>query len=162
MSKWLRREAALASKVYQEIIAEAIADLGNFGFFHKDDILEAADYTTVGDTIRWDYVAEEIKARLHTELVPLGSSFFTRHRHDEEVLNPGKFIAGGHGKKTAGYAAVIPENDHLVIHRVHQRAAQIEGSAEALIKNVNVIDEQRKKSGLTPITRPVIKKLAQS
>ena len=41
---------------------------------------------------------------------------------------PERFVASGHGKKTAGYATVIPQNDHLVLVVARRKDAQAKGS----------------------------------
>ena len=149
MSRFLRREKAYGSPIYQAILEEAGRRLEHVGCFEKWDIIEKLNFDAIEDAIRWDYIREFLQERTGCELVPLSASFFKRHKFQEEIANPGKFIAVGHGQKTAGYATVSARNDHLVIERVKERKAMRNGVAQKFQDYINAVARKRTELGLT-------------
>lgn len=118
MMKYLRFEKAMQSKVYRELVDEAMMILSDFGVFAKQDVINRAGYDAIADDIRWDYVRRIIEDSHDTELIPLAPRYFKRHKHDEEVRFTELYVAKGNGKKTVGYATACEENGHFVIHRI--------------------------------------------
>jgi len=143
MSKWLRREQAKACPFHKAILEESAARLAHAGDFKKDEVLKALNFMTIQDAIRWDYIREFLEEAQKCELVPVSLAYFKRHKREEEFLNPERFIAIGHGKKTQGYAAVIPENDHLVVRRIKYRKMMVNGTAEAFKRYVETTERVR-------------------
>lgn len=129
MSKWLRKDKARENPHYQAILEKASADLEESGFFHKDEVLGALGYEPFASDMRWDYIRVFLEEEQGCELMPLAESFFKAQRKAGglDQLKPERYLASGHGKKTAGYAAVTEENDFLVIKRVAQRKAMANG-----------------------------------
>jgi len=144
MSVWLRREKALECPIHAAVREEASKRLENMGVFNKDEVLDALRFSAVRDAIRWDYIREFIQEDQGCELVPLSSAYFTRHTYKEEQVNPEKFLAQGHGKKTSGYAAVTLKNDHLVIARIKYREKTKNGVDMAFKNFVQEIQQQRR------------------
>lgn len=151
MSKFLRREAAVKCKIHQEVKKAAIEKLGLHGVFEKDEVLDELQYKAVTDAIRWDYIREFIQEEQGCELVPLASTYFKRHSRAQEIANPSRFIAGGHGKKTAGYAAVEPQNDHLVVAKLKIKHAISKGVSIACESFTETIERKRSISNLPPV-----------
>jgi hypothetical protein len=140
---YLRRMAALRCPIHQAIKDEASRRLAHSGVYSKEEVLEALSFEAIGDAIRWDYVREFIQEDQGCELMPLAQSYFTRHPKAEEHVNPAKFLAQGHGKKTAGYAAVTGANDHLVVARISFRRAQKNGVQTAFDAYVKAVETRR-------------------
>jgi hypothetical protein len=127
MASWYRFETAAANRVYIDIADDAAERLHRVGYFAKAEVLKATGYGIFEDDLRWDYVRRMIEEKYKTELVPLCAAFFKRESKD---IVPGKLIAGGHGKRTAGYAITSQKNEHLVLARLNRRRAQADGNAE--------------------------------
>jgi len=97
--------------------------------------LPITDHRVFEDAIKWEFVRDFLKEATGAELVPICGAFFTRKRTSEAVHNtPEKFIAQGHGKKTAGYASVNYANGDLTIRRISQRAAQAKGHVQSVVR----------------------------
>lgn len=151
MSKFLRREAAIKCPIHRYVKKAAYKKLQLHGVFEKDEILEELDFKAVSDSIRWDYIREFIQEEYECELVPLASTYFKRHSRAQEIANPSRFIAGGHGKKTAGYAAVEPQNDHLVVAKLKIKHAISQGVSSACRTFTDKIETKRAISNLPPV-----------
>jgi hypothetical protein len=140
MSKFLRRNIALQSKIYQELQAEARNQLSLHGCFAKADVIKACGFEAVEDSIRWDYIREFLEHDEGCELVPVVSLYFmspkTKERRENPIeLKPEKYLAQGWGKKTAGFVSVkSDENAQLVVVRLLQRAASAEGAKKKVQK----------------------------
>jgi len=137
MSKWLRLESARNNKVYIEIVTEALIRLTERGSFSKDGVLEATGYDVIGD-IRWDYVVRIIEEDHDTKLMAMAESYFKRHATDSEITSPEKYIAHGHGKRTAGYAIIRRENGHLVTHVLKIKEDRAIGCVKAANRTLEV------------------------
>jgi hypothetical protein len=139
-NKYLRREVARGCPVHKIVMEEAGRELEQHGFFSKEDVLDSCRMSAMAESIRWDYVKEFLQEDNLTELIPLASSFFKRHSTKSVEVRPEKFLAMGHGKKTAGYACVRAQaNEPLVICRLEQRRSLSNGVGKAfalLVENV--------------------------
>ena len=151
MSKFLRREAAVKCKIHTDVKEAAVQKLRLHGVFEKEEILDELRYKAVTDAIRWDYIREFIQEEQGCELVPLASTYFKRHSRAQEIANPSRFIAGGHGKKTAGYAAVEPQNAHLVVAKLKIKHAISQGVSSACRTFTDKIETKRAISNLPPV-----------
>ena len=131
MIKFLRREKARGCPVHQVVLETAGAMLELHGVFSKEDVLEDTKMTAMGDAIRWDYVIEWLREEQGVELVPVREAFFKRHSRERLERMPEKFLAAGHGVRTAGWASVSHgPNAPLVVKRVEQRKAMANGTGE--------------------------------
>ena len=135
---YLRYEKAKQNKHYALLVEKAIIRLADYGNFSKAEVLEDCDFDLFDEnTFRWDYVKraiEEQDAERDTELIPLALSFFKRRPSDptiEPMSLAKKWIAHGHGKKTAGYCNVSEENGDLVIEQLIIKT----GRANGMIKS---------------------------
>ena len=79
--------------------------------------------------------------------MPLASVYFKRHKKTDEHVNPARYLAQGHGKKTAGFAAVVPEFDHLVVRRIEYRKRMANGVGEAFSNFLSAVQSRRSLAG---------------
>ena len=118
MAKYLRYSAALASKVYLEIVMQAELRLADHGTFSKHEVVKDSGFEPFESEIRWDYVRRMIEEKHDTELIPLAPSYYRRHSKQEELEFTEKFVAKGNGRHTVGYCVASERNGHFVIHRL--------------------------------------------
>jgi protein involved in sex pheromone biosynthesis len=131
MSKFLRRDKARGCPVHQVVLETAGAMLELHGVFSKEEVLEDTKMTAMGDAIRWDYVIEWLREEQGVELVPVREAFFKRHSRERLERMPEKFLAAGHGVRTAGWASVSHgPNAPLVVKRLEQRKAMANGTGK--------------------------------
>jgi hypothetical protein len=159
---YLRRAAAVACPIHRMIKDEAIQRLAHSGIFNKEEVLLALRFQAVSDSIRWDYIREFIQEDQGCELVPLAASYFTRHPRAEEHVNTGKFLAQGHGKKTAGYASVIQATDHLVVARIQYRESRKNGVVEKFAAYKKAVEKRRQDYLPEPEPEPTLTRLTQT
>jgi len=148
VSKYLRKEKARACPVHMAIMDECAKQLNLHGVFEKSEILSNLSLDAMVDAVRWDYVREFLEDELGCEMVPLASAYFKRHKKSEEQVNPQKFIAMGHGKKTTGYATVTQGNDHLFVCRVEAKRAMANGVGRAFEAYLEQISQKRAQLGI--------------
>src|SRR6478736_782533 len=152
-STYIQRKTALACPVHMAIKQAAVERLTDKGVFSKEKVLEETNMLAMAEAIRWDYVREFIEEEHGCELMPLAASYFKRHQKEDEHIKPEKYLAQGHGKKTAGYAAVTNANDHLVICRIKYRAAVANGTVKAAQVFIAEVQAKRKALSLDPLPR---------
>lgn len=143
MSKWLRRDKAKECPIHMMVMEEAARQLSLHGVFEKEAVLDDMNLSAMSDAIRWDYIREFLEEEQGCEMVPLASAYFKRHKKNEEHVNPIKFIAQGYGKKTVGFAAVLPENDHLVVAKIDCKKRMANGVGEAFQKYLVAVETKR-------------------
>jgi hypothetical protein len=150
MGAFIKYSTAQKCPVHQAI-AEMAADYLTRppGVFHKEKVIDKCNMRAIASSIRWDYVKRMIEEEWGQPdmLFPLAQSFWTGPRDKDgnltvdesaldkdKVLNPGKYIASGHGKKTAGYGLICDETGHFALYvlRVLERR---QGKPRALSKN---------------------------
>jgi hypothetical protein len=153
MSKYLRKEKARGCPVHMAIMDECSRQLSLHGVFQKDAVLEALNLEAMTDAVRWDYIRSFLEDELGCEMVPLASVYFKRHRLEEERVNPQRFIATGHGKKTAGFATVTHENDHLYVSRIEAKKSMANGVGKAFEEFVQKVSEKRAAIGVEDVKR---------
>jgi hypothetical protein len=151
MLKYLRKEVARSCPIHTAVADKAAAALADKGVFSKDAIIDTLNFGAIIDSIRWDYIREFIEEDQKCDLVPLAQTYFKRHPKVEERVNPERFLAMGHGKKTFGYAAVVPQNDHLVIARIEQRKAVANGVGRAFNEYVERLNAKRIENQISPV-----------
>jgi hypothetical protein len=148
MGKFIKKVTAQRCPIHQAVLEECGQQLVEKGYFNKANIIDKLKFQAVEDSIRWDYIA----AFLSTpelghdfQLVPLAQRFFKstkaeRERAAKEVdakgrpVNFGQYLAGGHGKKTAGYARVTFEGGLLALKKAQNYAGMRNGVGEAFEK----------------------------
>lgn len=148
MSKYLRKEKARACPVHMAVLDECARQLNLHGVFEKSDVLETLNLSAMVDAVRWDYVRDFLEGELGCEMVPLAAAYFKRHSKNEERVNPQKFIALGHGKKTTGYATVTHENDHLFVCRLETKRAMANGVGKAFEAYLEQVSKKRAQLGI--------------
>jgi len=140
----LTRKIARESDLYIKVMDEAVSQLTANSYFNKDEVAIAAGAEAFIDVLRWDYIRGFIDEDHGTELIPLVSRFFIasyldgpkkgRHRvktAEERRVNPGKYIAQGNGKKTAGYCLLSMDDGILGLQRLRQKQNQSKGSDDS-------------------------------
>lgn len=142
-TKWLHKTTARKCPVHQAVTERAGALLARNGCFRKDKVLSDINLSTMAESIRWDYIRLFLEEDQGCELVPVAETYFKKHTMAEEFLSPEKFIASGHGKKTAGFCAVNEYNDHLVICRVKQRKHMANGVGKKFYEYLEAINDKR-------------------
>ena len=143
MSKWLRKDRARSCPIHTAVLTQAATRLAEDGVFAKDDVLDDLNFSAVTDAIRWDYIRDFLEEEQGCDLVPLSMAYFQRHARKEELVNPAKYIAAGHGKKTHGYGAVVEQNDHLVVATVRIRKKMTNGVGRAFEGFLKAIEQRR-------------------
>lgn len=156
MTAFIRKVTALKCPVHLAIVDIAQDSLVQSGYFNKDEVLRKSGFTAMSESIRWDYIIEFIKNGIliqedlngdrfavlgvdGDELIPLAQAFWNKQRKgntpasspENRKLFPQKYIAMGHGKKTAGYALVNFEGGHMALRTLKQKEAMKNGVAEA-------------------------------
>lgn len=157
MSKFIRRETVRKCAIHQSIMEQASEDLEHTGAFDKDDILETLGLKVMEDSVRWDYIRDFIQEDQGCELVPVAASYFKRHKRDEELTSPERFIASGHGKKTAGFVSVTLQNDHLIVHRILQRQRMANGAGTKFREYAEAVQDRRIALGAPPTPPQLLK-----
>ncbi len=140
-TKYLRREVARACPVHQMVLDRAMDDLAEYGYFSKQDVVKESGMIAMVDSIRWDYLAEFIREDGRCELVPLAARFW-KMKPTERLLFPERAIAGGHGKKTAGYALVTLDNGNLAIEQLERKRSVTNGVGQAFNKYRTELDQR--------------------
>jgi len=136
--KWLRREVARKCPVHQAVLEEALIQLAEYGYFSKTDIIKDVGMVAMSESIRWDYISEFIKEDGSCELIPLARRFWNMNPN-QRIMEPEKAIAGGHGKKTAGYALVSVDGGALAIKRLEHKRGMANGVGKAFRKYADAL-----------------------
>lgn len=148
MSKWLRREKARECPVHSALLEAAYDELNQHGVFSKEEVLELTGYSSVSDSVRWDYIVEWLREEFRVELIPVREALFKRHSKEKLKRMPEKYIAQGYGARTAGWASVDwAGNAPIVVKRLEQRAKMVNGTKERF---EDYIDNIRKCGGELP------------
>jgi len=143
MTKWIRKETIKDCPVHTAIREEASKLLSEKGTFSKSEVITITCMKSVADAVRWDYIRELIEEDQGCELIPLASSFFNRHTASDEQKHPERYMAMGHGKKTAGYAAVTLQNEHFVVKKLEHRHAVANGVGRAFDAYLDQVQQKR-------------------
>lgn len=123
--------------VHKAILNECAEQLASVGYFNKEEILSRNNLTEMADAVRWDFLIEFLsdpEDDWGLELVPLAQRFFKtpkKERDRTEFDSLSRYLAVGHGKKTAGYASVKLDNGRLAVRLAAHKAALRNGTAEA-------------------------------
>lgn len=142
MNKYLRFADAQKSRVYRELVSCATQRLEDHGVFNKDEVLGHTGLMEISDSIRWDYIRKMIEDEFDTELIPLALSYFKRHSKKNEVKEPAKYIATGHGKRTVGFANGTQEHGHFLVHRMKLKENVAKGVEASAAKTRNRAEGQ--------------------
>ena len=136
MGKFIKKVTAQRCPIHQAILEECGKQLVEKGYFSKANVIEKLRFQAIEDSVRWDYIADflaEPELGHGFEVVPLAQKFFTSTKADRakaaketdskgRPVNFGQYLAGGHGKKTAGYARVAFEGGLLALKRAQNYA----------------------------------------
>jgi hypothetical protein len=144
-TKFLRREKARKCPVHTAVGEKAIDYLVKAGAFCRQTVLDELDLDSMSDSIRWDYVREFIEEDQGCELIPVSALFFkapwSKDRKESPMdVKPEKYLASGHGKRTAGYASVTPDaHAKLVLKRLEQKRGLTNGVGRAFTGFVDAL-----------------------
>lgn len=144
--KYLHYKKAQRDPHYQEVVDAAVDYLttSSSRAFRKDWVLKKAGLKVFEDSIRWDYIKRMIEARTGADtLIPVAAVFFKRNlsmgahdtRHGVTVpptQYPLRYMAAGHGKRTAGYVLAHVQNSHFVIAKFDLKRLRAAGTMKAL------------------------------
>jgi hypothetical protein len=144
--KNMRRDMAWSDEQHQKILVECDRQLNKRGCFHKGEVLQALKLEAMAPAIRWDYVAEFLTDPTLSyghSLLAVAETFFTAKgwRKAEEEVDPvvsGRWIATGHGKKTAGYCLANLHNGLMLLYRTKvmvNRGKGLVGSAKQHVRS---------------------------
>ena len=128
---YLRRTDAMLCPVHNAILNKCADDLELSGRFKKEDVIDLLGFKAVAASIRWDYIVEFLREQQFVEVVPMAASFWKQHKKADRVINPEKFMASGHGKKTVGYASVELDNGIYAIKKLEHKKAMANGVGAA-------------------------------
>jgi hypothetical protein len=133
MTSILRFATAQKSPIYTALAKAAIARLTEFNRCSKEQMLKDANLGVLDAdvAIHWEHVTHMVEAQMGVELMPMAASFFAKHKKEEEVQKPQRYMAQGAGKRTAGWAIVTEENGHFVVRKIAYKRNQTAGAAEA-------------------------------
>ena len=140
--KYLRKEKARGCIIHNMVMEAAKKSLELNGSFCKERVLEECSIA-IEDPVRWDYIREFIEMDEAVELLPVAASYFKRHDIKDEIVNPTRYIATGHGKKTAGFVSVTTENDHLAVRRVEIKEHCAVGVVNAFQRLLEEVEKVR-------------------
>ena len=135
---YIKKITARRCPVHQILLGMANDELADVGYFSKDALLEKARMSAMASAIRWDYIADFIKSDGNCELIPLAPRFW-RMSPEDRMMKPEKALAGGHGKKTAGYALVSVENSALAVKVLANKKSMVNGVGEAFRNYQNAV-----------------------
>jgi hypothetical protein len=164
MGAFIKKSTALKCPVHLAVVDKAQDALMGNGYFNKERILERTGMIAMQESIRWDYIADFIKAGIAIkkddngeqyadltvdgcELVPLAQSFWNKKPKGDVPAStaitrmkfPEKYIAMGHGKKTAGYALVDFEDGVMALRQLDHKEAMSNGTAKAFKKYADAL-----------------------
>ena len=137
-----------------EACVDRLTDRGPGHFEKKEVVKACRLDVFDDSVFRWDYIKLYIEREYHTELVPLVHAYFNRRNIAARLLEmqeaeaaaarevavdpdaddpnraaklrtiASKYIALGHGKKTAGFCIAIPVNGHFYRKHLETKAAR--------------------------------------
>ena len=157
--KFIKTVTARKCAIHKMILEESGRRLVEDGYFNKAAVIDHLGLGAVEQSIRWDYIVQFISEEngdYAIELVPLAQRFFSdpkRVRDATQVTSLGRYIAGGHGKKTAGYASVTFEGGRLAVIRAQRYKSLSNGTSKALNEYIGAVLKNRDKLECDNVTR---------
>jgi len=150
-TRYLHRSVAEKCPVHTAIKNLCIERIVKDSFFNKEEVVKAARFAAVSESIRWDYVRSFIEEDEGVALIPITSRFFkwkptkselNEHgtivdgrlklpKNDAVIKIPEKFIAGGNGRRTAGYMKADSVHPTITLAKMHNRRGVRNGVSEA-------------------------------
>lgn len=145
MPEYIKKITAKRCPIHQAILQECGEQLVEHGYFSKSRVIEKLRYQAMEGSVRWDYISDFLSdpnGDHGIELVPLAQKFFSSTRAQRlrdaegvdkkgQAINLGPYLAGGHGKKTAGYASVNFEGGLLALKRAQRFKGMSNGVGKA-------------------------------
>jgi len=169
MGSYIKYSTAKKCPMHSAIRDAALELLGTSGVFRKDRVVKTASADAVADSINWDFIRRMIEEEYgEYSLMPLAESFWKAkpskrspqpvldpdtgepldHEgqiaafEEEKRLNPGKFLASGYGKKTAGFGLVSSQNGSITLQYLDRKVKAKEGVEKASRKVEEIIQSR--------------------
>ena len=117
-------------KVHQAIKERMIQTLEDHDAFSLSVILEETGYGLFADAVHWPHLRDIIAEETGRELIPVSHHYFQAHDIQDEFNEPGRYLAGGGDRVTAGYVQYSSRTSHLANYNLVRRRNMIEGSAK--------------------------------
>lgn len=137
---YIKKVTARRCPVHQALLELATDELADVGYFNKETLLEKSRMSAMASAVRWDYIADFIKEDGACELIPLAPRFWKMSPEDR-LMKPEKALAGGHGKKTAGYALVTEEHAALAVKQLSRKRQLANGVGKAFRRFADELEQ---------------------
>lgn len=145
MPKFIKKVTAQRCPVHQAILEQCGKKLVEKGYFSKAEIIEETKMQAVENAIRWDYIVDFLgdpDGGHGFQVLPLAQKFFSSTRAERaraagEVdstgrpVNFGQYLAGGHTRKTAGYARLSLDGGLFALKRAQNYKGMSNGIGKA-------------------------------
>lgn len=138
---YIKYSTFLKCPVHQSVCEECLARLTSVGYFEKEAVLRAKFLSTMSGAIQWQFVQQWLDEKNGARVVPVSSAFFRLKDHytnpdakaaaELRLSNPGRCLASGHGKRTAGYVAVTFQGGVLAQTKLEIRKRVAVGTARS-------------------------------
>ena len=130
---YIKYATAVKCPVHQMVASAATDCLLEKNYFSKDEVIAESGFHAVQDSVRWDYIARMIEEEGgDIALIPVVKRFWNNNEEQrKDEYHAQKCLAGGHGKKTAGYAMVCEGTRSLVIAKLSRRRNIANGVGKA-------------------------------
>jgi len=151
---FIKYPTAQRCPIHQLVVSVATDFLLEKNYFSKREVIKKTGFSAIQDSIRWDYIAKMIEEEGgDVALVPVVPRFWNNteeQRQDE--YHAQKCLAGGHGKKTEGYALICEGNRELMVAKLSRRRNIANGVGQAfrhyadeLIKRDLLVEPENRK-----------------
>jgi hypothetical protein len=131
MPSFIKKITAQKCPVHQAILELCGRKLVEKGYFSKAEVLDETKMHAMAEAVRWDYITDFLRdpeLGHGIEILPVAQKFFSSTKAERaraagetdsggRPVNFGQYLAGGHGKKTAGYARVSLDGGLLALKR---------------------------------------------
>lgn len=133
---YIKLSTARTNPTYTALVDECLQRFEASGFFHKQNALEKLDLAPFASSINWNFVLELIKEKYggEMEFIPLAARFFKDDKNQigsTELKVLGRYIAGGHGKRAAGYGNFTMHNGKFAVKVKERKVATKNGVSGA-------------------------------
>lgn len=132
-----------ASDLHQKVLAAARKALLADGCFHKEDIMKEAKDVFLIDAVRWDWIVRKLTADKSfpgggVELISVAEFFFKASAKTKAAMNtdytykhedsfPGKYVAQGYGKRTAGWVLATFAEGRFALYKAELSKKNADG-----------------------------------
>lgn len=166
------QKATVQMMVYNECRVRLNRD----GLFNKDEVLEHLGLTDVADRIWWEQIVKRLKAGLtaftqkknyndrpEVEIYPVVRAFFKADSDAKQAMQTGvktatrqwddsftgRYLAGGYGKKTAGWVLAHHANGRFAIRRAEVMIDRMNGIKGRIANEADTVVKKLISDGTT-------------